>query len=275
MHYLYSRSIPVKPDKATSIVMAIFFGAFTFVPALLLCLFATFEPKPIDLASYDSGIVIEDHLSMIENQNLGPSMMHFMEVSGISPAVEVVGDWEWEDNYSSLETFALSEYLRMFSDEKHWLVVVSYPDDYETADFVDWSWEGVIGDDCGETINSDSEELFTRTVQSWLLRSDNTNMDRNLASAYEEFTAVCMTPHTSNGFYVGAVVATLIGVAIIFAIYREYCKDVEGYSATRVAKNAKEMNCLYCERMYVTGTVSVCPGCGAPIPAYNPEEANG
>lgn len=268
MQYRYSDRRPEKPDFTVVIIAAII---FTLIGGGIIWLFlqmGLYIPRPLKASSYQSGTTIIDELGVIDNQKeLETVLQEFLEKTGVSPAIEIVSEDKWYGNYDDLETYAYSEYLRLFDDEKHWLVVISLPGDYESQDFVDWKWEGMVGDDCYPAFNSESEDLFTTTIQRYLLRSESETIGEGLKNAYASFNQVCMNKQVSG---------VCLGVAgVVFVIYllcmgitiNSYLEDKICYEGVPVAKNAKERNCEYCGCLYIQGTVRQCPGCGAPIMA--------
>lgn len=270
MHYMYAKKKPDTPDLSTTAVLIAVIGViagflfFTFYNAGL------YTPRKLDTSNYESGTMIIDNVGIIrEKAALDKEMKELLAVSGVSPAIEIVTESEWNTNYESFEAFAYSEYLRLFNDEKHWLVVLSLPDDYKTVDFVDWRWEGMIGDDCYPAINSSSEELFTTTVQRYLLRSEVNYMEQGLANAYKEFANVCMERQIDRINLIMAAIVLAIFVILTWIAIADYIRQRKCSKAHVVTKRSKEHNCDYCGRLYLLGTVLACPGCGAPVPAMN------
>lgn len=233
----------------------------------LISLIGIFIPKKLNMNTYHSRVIVEDHVGILDCNEIEPALGDFLVETGISPAIELVLDSEWENHYNNLEIFASTEYLRMFNDEKHWLVVVSLPDDYENAEFVDWKWEGMIGDDCSGAVDYSGEQRFTKTMHKYLVRSKPDELSGYLADAYSELSGTIMASHISVFCVILMAIIAAMGILIIVYFINDYVSRKHLENAKLVSLDAAELNCEYCGRLYIAGSVSVCPGCGAPIPA--------
>lgn len=270
LRYIYADRKPSKPDLGVTIVIALILGFIALGIAWTLLEVGLYMPKALEVSSYASGIMIEDEVGVINEEDedeLEQALEAFLDNTGVSPTVKIVYNDTWDDDYDSLEIYAYSEYLRMYDDEKHWLVVISLPEDYETMDFVDWQWEGMIGDDCYPAISTDMENRFTDTVHKHMLRSCVDDIGENLADAYMEFNGFCMEMDISYGFVIAAGILVLMYLAILWFMINEHIKESVCYKAVAVPHNALEENCEYCGNLYIHGTVLDCPKCGAPIKA--------
>ena len=118
-HYIYADYTPDKPDLTISIILTI----TILVVGLVLTWFfmdnGLFVPRPISSSSYESGIFLESSLDIGDKSAALDAMQNMLETTGVSPAVEVVEDASWSANYTNLETYAFSEYYRLFDDESH------------------------------------------------------------------------------------------------------------------------------------------------------------
>lgn len=269
MRYVYHAGSTTAPDWELMII-ALLVMSLIFLPLIwLLSKFAYYQPKPIDYKTYDSTIVVEDHIGIVDEKSLEESLQPFRTTTGVTPSVEIVNDSEWIDDYESLERFAYNEYLRLFDDEKHWLVLVSYPDEYKTQSFVDWKWEGMIGDDVYMAISSKKEAMFTDIFQKHMVRMSGNELQPAIKAAYDEFSSRAMEPEKSRGAFVFmCILLGLYLLSIRYFIVNHY-EHIRMQSAYHVAKNAVQLECEYCGCMYISGTISTCPHCGAAIPAYN------
>ena len=264
-HYIYTDGIPDKPDLAITIILSIVIMVIGLGLAWLMMDIGLFIPRPISASSYESGIYLESSLDIGDESAAFDAMQDMLETTGVSPAVEVVNDAAWSADYTDLETFAFSEYYRLFDDESHWLVIISYPDETAADGFVDWQWEGIIGDDCESVISSETEDRFTITMQKYLLRSEQSSLGASLASAYDEFTASVLSPQYDAFFIAISAVFALVTLLMIVLVIRKYTRERTCYKATKVPTGATLQKCSYCDRPYVVGTILVCPGCGAPV----------
>lgn len=268
-HQIYVKGTPEPADLVTTIIVDLICGGiFLGIAWFLLTLGITIH-RPLDTSTYNANVVVDDHISIVDTAAVETELIEFRDLTGVAPAVEIVSDAEWIANYRSLDTFAYSEYLRMFDDECHWLFVISLPEDYETAEFVDWKWEGMIGDDTERAIDYESEDEFTVIMHKHLLRSEPDTIGQAVIEAFDEFSQTAMVNHYSWG-WISAGIAVAVLYFVIAALTIVDYFDKKGYETARYASvNAKEYNCEYCGNLYVEGTVTQCPHCGAPIPAHN------
>lgn len=268
-HYIYSDRTPSKPDLSLSVFVALLFLGIGGGIAWIVLQLGFFTPESLNPKSYDSGVIIESHIDIGDESTAYNAMSQMLDITGVSPAVEIVKDSEWINSYTSLEKFAYSEYYRWFDDEKHWLVVVSYPDNYNTVKFIDWKWEGIIGDDCYPAVSSNSEEMFTTIFHRYMKSSSPETLSDSLASAYNEFSSTAMKNQFDQGALFIAGIIGIITILIVFLTFDSYVKEKKCYGARRVAPNAPEEKCEFCQRAYITGSVSECPGCGASLTHEN------
>ena len=273
--YYYYQGEPKKPGRAKVILLSMLISLF-FVPMLVLLLSSMFyTPKKIDVSSYAAGAEVYDDagLTAADGERLRQEMQAFLDTTGISPAVEVVETGEWQGRYSDLERFAYSEYQRLFDDEKHWLFVISYPEGWESMEFVDWEWEGMIGDDVSACVNTASEERMTDIVHKHLLRGTPQELGGCLADAFAECGGIVMR----RQFDRDTIMPTLFMLAfyglLLFLFIHEYRQKKRLSEAYKCPEGAKEYACEYCGCAYVEGTISSCPHCGAPIPVHDAQEA--
>lgn len=270
-HVIYGSGYADNPDIVATLIGVIVYGFIMLGIAITCFSHSVFVPKPLDLTQYDSKVVIEDHIGLPGAKKISHAFDEFKNATGVTPSIEVVYESEWTNNYISLETFAYSEYLRLFTDEKHWLIVVSFPDDFSSSDFIEWKWEGMIGNECDKMIDSSSEGTFTKTIHQYLLKSTPETMYACLSDAYEELSTSLFKPYVSCGLIVSGLIFALIYVALAWYYIGSYRNAKIFEKAIMISDTAPEYNCEYCGRMYIGGTISVCQGCGAPIPAHNEE----
>jgi len=270
--YLYFSGMRTEPDNA-QLRGAAFFSLVLLFVAFLFVKSALAGPTKTDLSSYDSDIRIVDQMELLDNSTaLNDALSDFRMLTGVSPAIEVVTHADWETDYATLESFAYSEYLRMFDDEKHWLFVFSVPENTD-SDFTDWAWEGMIGDDVGGTISGTAEENMTRLMQKYLLRYDMDGAAAAITGAFREFSETVMDPPTGVSAYLPAVIPLLLAVVLVLSAWIDYQRKVRLAAAYLIDDAAlQEQHCPSCGCMYVEGTVDACPCCNEPIPADCPSE---
>ena len=264
-HYIYADYTPDKPDLAITIILSIMILVMGLGLAWFMMDIGLFVPRPISTSSYESGIYLESSLNIGDESAALDAMQYMLETTGVSPAVEVVVNAAWNANYTDLETFAFSEYYRLFDDESHWLVVISYPDETAADGFVNWQWEGIIGDDCESIISSEAEDRFTIIMQKYLLRSEQTSLGNSLASACDEFTAGVLAVQYDGVFLALSVIFALFTLMLLILAIRNYILKMVCYKAAKVPTGVTMQKCSYCDRPYVVGATLVCPGCGAPV----------
>lgn len=272
MKYVYHEGRITAPDWTLTIV-SILIMSLIFVPIIWFASkFAYYKPTPIDLNSYNSEIIIDDHIGIIDETSMEESLQDFRTTTGVTPSVEVVYDSEWIDDYESLEGFAYNEYLRFFDDEKHWLFVISYPDEFRSQSFVDWKWEGMIGDSVYMAISSKKEAVFTDIFQKHMVRSTPEELQPAINKAFDEFTPLAM--EVEIGRIAMAIAIIMLGLYLLCCRYfiKNHFDHVRMQKAYHVKGNSVQLECAYCGCMYISGTISTCPHCGAPIPAYNGEQ---
>ncbi|MBQ0004708.1 MAG: hypothetical protein KBS68_02465 [Clostridiales bacterium] len=270
MKYVYHEGGTTAPDWALTIV-AVLVMSLIFLPIIKLAsLFAYYQPHPINVNSYDSTIVIDDHIGVVDDESLAKSLEPFRAETGVAPSIEIVYDSEWIDDYDSLEKFAYNEYLRIFNDEKHWLILISYPDEFRTQEFVDWKWEGMIGDDT-YSVTSKKQVIFTDIFQKHMVRSTPDQLQPAITAAFDEFTPRVMDMEKSTGAAIFMYIMLGIYLFCVRYFVKNHYEHMKMQKAYIVKGNSVQLECEYCGCMYISGTITVCPHCGAPIPAYNGE----
>lgn len=218
---------------------------------------------------YSSEVTIQDNLGIFgKPYELSDALNAFYKETGISPVVITVFNEDWQDKYSSLENYAYDLYVNKFYDEKHWLIV--YSESYDMFNtFNDWKWEGMQGDDTDPILTEDKTNKFTESLQKYLTQRFLYTVDVAIAKAFDELTPTLMQL-TINWPAVGGATAML--AFIIFhacAVIGINPKAKYYQQATICPDNAPEDTCDYCQGIYVIGTCTVCPHCGAPLKPHN------
>lgn len=271
MHSVYRKGFSGNSEIST-VIGAVFLFSLFAVPIIVFCLkIGLYIPRPLDASAYDSSVYLSDSTGLTDTREYREAVEKFKKATGVAPGIEIVNKSEWENRYNDLETFAYSEYLRLFDDEKHWLVVISIPDDFTKTSFVNWEWEGMIGDDCYPAFNSISEALFTKTMQKYLIRSSMDDFGEHIAKCYEEFSETGMERQISTGYLIFAGLTAAVYLVLCSIFITDCVNEKKIEKCKYVPSAAKEYNCEYCGTLYVAGTVTKCPSCGAPIPANNPK----
>ncbi len=270
--YYYYKGDPQKNGSLSSAILGGLVLSLLAGFIIYIILFASiFIPQKITPAK-DTEIYIEDQVGVISDKDrLYNSMKAFQDKTGITPGIQIVDEENWE-NYADLETYALSEYMRLFDDEKHWLFVISYPRDYANSEFVNWEWEGMAGDYIGPAVNSDSESKFTKIIHKHLLRTEPGEVGKEMATAFDEYTGVVFEKQISFGGIVFSIIVVVIYLAMLYKLIEDAVIGQRIKSAVMISNKARELACEYCGGIYVEGTVTKCPNCGALIPYKKKED---
>lgn len=270
-HNIYHEGFTERADSLSCVVGCAIVGLIV-IPLILVMLFIGVEiPRKVDLSKYESVVFVHDEHDLIDNDNeVYKALVKFQETTGVTACVEVVNE-EDSEGYYSLENYALSKYLMEFNDEYHWLIVLRIPESNPESGFVDWDWEGMIGDDVGRAVNSDAEDNMTVLMQSNLLRCENDTrkMGKAIADTFNSLCETVMTPVIHYVLIAVAVIIAAFGGLFIWVILSDYFIHKKMERAVMVSANAKEAECKYCGCAYIVGSISVCPHCGAAIPAHN------
>jgi len=274
--YLYTKSAPTRnPDIGVSIVVAVLFTLLAAGILWFVLQFTIFVPQKANTSFTDEDIVILDCMELIKDDSELRAALHdFMETTGVCPGVEITADSNWTLWYTDMETYAYSEYLRLYDDELHWLILISYPDDYEIAEFVNWRWVGMVGDDLSATISSEAEDKLTTAMQRYLLRSQPEETGTAVASAFRELSSTVMESKVyGTGVFV-CVVVFLIYALFMYVTLEEAVKQWMLSKAVRDSKpnlgrteaKRKVRYCEYCGCENPVNGGPLCTQCGAPLP---------
>lgn len=245
---------------------------------------------------YNTTIVIKDNAKVLDKEGeLKRSLEAFLDKTGVTPAVMTVNNEDWEDNYATLNDYAYDLYVNNFSDEKHWLVVYSEPQNPD-PDFNDWYWEGMIGDDCGRIITDSKEDYFTDTLDKKITARSQYSVSEAIIYAFNDLSGTI----TESKGDVKAILPVFIFLFIIFIIFclvvraviRRLRNIVRGVSNNIISDSAqfgqfvsgaanntnnstnsnsfnsnvninRTVKCAYCDGEYMAGSTNVCPHCGA------------
>jgi len=243
-----------------------------FIAVLALCLVSEItNPTKLDgtssysVAVFDNAEIFTDE----EESAIISSLNAFKQETGITPAVMTVYNDAWKSRYGSLENFAYDAYVNNFNDETHWLIVYSQPYEPE-ADFVDWYWEGMQGDETDGIINGVKLDRFNSNMQKYLTQSTSYAVSQAICAAFDGLTPNIMTREVDFGgilplgFFL--LIMIVIAISIIFTVF------VKGYKTTELAEikngpkeHPQTVKCEYCGSQYVLGAHTSCPNCAAPI----------
>ena len=226
---------------------------------------AIHAPKKLS-QNYDAGVYINDKadiMSSSDEDKLEKALDNFFESTGISPAVVTVDTSEWKPYYNNLERFAYDEYVKLFDDEKHWLIVYSVTVNSD-SDFKDWSFEGMQGDDTDPIITEKIANSFNDELYKELVREDEYTPAQAIANTFDMITPACMKSSINFGqIMMGIIIAAFIVFHAWFMMgINPKAKKLS--QARIIPDNAQETTCMYCQGIYIVGISSSCPHCGAP-----------
>ncbi len=172
--YIYCNGVPQKSGIVSLIVGLLFLLPFLLVGVftLIVPFFSSAAPKPLNPVYEPTAVHIMDEAGVIDNEDsLESVLQEFEDKTGISPYVMTVYDDNWE-HFDELWDYAYYIYINTFSDEQHFLIVYSEPENAAELDFVDWSWEGIQGDETDPILTESKVDRFGNYLQNNLYRND-------------------------------------------------------------------------------------------------------
>ncbi|MGN1421908.1 MAG: hypothetical protein ACI4XA_00890 [Oscillospiraceae bacterium] len=277
-NYYYANRKVVTNPRITGAVQIIFAVIWILMslPVVIGSIAAVAPSGPLSL-NYDTGIVIDDELGIVDNKaELTVAFKEFQEKTGVTFSIVTRKPYNAYMG-SSYETQAYNCYVSRWDDEKHWLIYYVG----STLDRTDdWHWELMCGDDCTRILSSSIEDQFTKDFHRYLVASERYTFS-------EAVTAAMNNINVSPGsidigqlvLVLPALVFPIIGIVILFAGIRTLVKPVtaeEKAKNTAVEINAfaecQEVVCDYCGGVYLKHTCTECPHCGAPVKV---DDANG
>lgn len=166
--YYYSDSVLKDSDFKQRYKSYICFGMIwlLFFAVFVVCSVRYDNGGPLDTSGLDTSIIINDYADIINDDGeyeLYSYLNKFLDDTGVIVSVVTYPN---HNPSSSVEDESYSTYVKMFSDESHWLIYYCGRD-YYRAD--DWEWNLMCGDDCVRVLGYDQEDKFTRSFHSNLL----------------------------------------------------------------------------------------------------------
>ncbi|MDE6529763.1 MAG: hypothetical protein K2K96_03195 [Lachnospiraceae bacterium] len=240
--YLYGSEMPTKPSLFSLIFPLIFFIPFILAGIFsVVSVFFTLTPtkplrpdyEPTDVHIMDGAGVIDDEDSLEE------ILQEFEDTTGISPYVMTVYDEDWK-YYNELWNYAYEIYINSFSDEQHFLIVYSEPENAAELDFVDWSWEGIQGDDTDSILTESNIERFGDDLHDNLLRN-NVSVGEAFEKAFKK-SLTYMMERENNGDTVATLLFAVIWNVVIFSavggVIRSYIIGKRDYQEVPIGSSA-------------------------------------
>ena len=261
---MYTNGQPLGSLKSNIVSIAIM--SFILLTVLIILGFSGFHnPRKVS-TNYNTSIVIHDYngvLSTEEFSSITESFNEFLDKTGITPSLLTVNE-EYVSNPNDLEDYAYDEYLKYFSDEKHWLIVY-----YSSKNTVkdNWAFEGMQGNDTDNILTEVVTNKFSRIMYT-SLHEESTDLYEALTRSFDEITPTIMDKsyHLDAmqifiGLFVGAIFAFFIVSQIISLNSQKKLQK-----AVKIPTKEPELKkCLYCDSSYYAGTIDHCPNCGAPV----------
>lgn len=191
-------------------IFPMFIMGGAFIPELL-------PPKPIEShVSYETSY-ITDTIDVIDNERaVTETLRDFHQKTGICPHVLTLSHDDWV-RYDSLENYSLEKYYDMFYDEEHFLLVYSeyY---YEDDDYLDWSWECIIGDDTVKILSDSKMDKFNDDFYEELSRSSTPLSDDLIAMFSDAETRFMKSGGDVEGALASGVFMLIWGSVVVFGI---------------------------------------------------------
>lgn len=197
--YLYCNGVPRKMSILELIIKVVLYLPFVFgsFPIIMMVLSALKPPSPLEPVYEKTDVHIMDTIGVIDNEeSLEVVLQEFEDKTGISPYVMTVYDSEWQEEYGELWEYAYRIYVNEFTDEQHFLLVYSEPENAAELDFVDWSWEEIQGDETDPILTETNMERFNKNLNDNFLR-DNVSVGEAYETALKNSLSYLM--ERSNG----------------------------------------------------------------------------
>ncbi len=221
-----------------------------------------YQDKPYEIIIQDNANVLGD------TANLKETLQNFYKKTGIAPAIITVNNENWERYYNSLENYAYDLYVNNFADEEHWLIVYSEPVTPNII-FNDWYWEGMQGNDTDSILTGKKTYMFNQNMQKYLTSSSKYSVCLAIQKNFENILPTVMEKEVDIEMLLMAIIFTTIGFIFLIPFWLENNYDHIKYKDIKNAvpydNNKAEVQCEACRGIYIEGTCTSCPYCGAPI----------
>lgn len=245
--YIYANREPERIRLSVFIVQIVFFIPFILAGILVssAAFFGAFGVKALTPQYSDTGNYIEDNIGVIDNyEYLNETLGEFQELTGICPYIITVYDSDWEKYYYNLENYAYDLYVNHFYDEQHFLIVYSESETVYENGFVDWSWEGMQGDDTDAIITSNKFSEFQEDLQRYLTMNDYT-VGAAFQQAFRNALGYIMEKnHNSymNSVTIFALIWNFIILVTICSTISNFVKSRRSYEKVPFSEAALEPN---------------------------------
>ena len=271
MPQYYFSDQPFTLQNARSEKIRMFFTSL--ISAILAVIFGIsgFNSIPQKVKTdYNTEILISDAARLLtdaDESDMNEAFLAFQNKTGVTPAFFTINIKELKTKGGNLHDYAYRLYIDTFDDEKHWLVVYCI-DNVEKS----WSWEGMIGDDCGSIITTDLENEFTKQLQSSLKSGSKTLS----ASVIDAFNQIGQKAGKVSGNKIPTLLFLFVGGAFeLYLAVKQFLKAAKKKPVDDPRINAVQcptaetepetIKCEYCGNTFVAKLHTTCPHCGAPL----------
>ncbi|MBR6483506.1 MAG: hypothetical protein IKT14_00675 [Clostridiales bacterium] len=229
--YFYSNGRPQKTSLSGIVVVAAMGVFFAFMMGI-----TSVTSRPHQLKeNYDrpSHYVYDDINVIGDDKKLERSLEEFNDLTGICPVIYTVYDSDCRD-YRSLEDYTMHKYTGHFSDERHFVIVYTIPEEQaekvaEDQDYIpDYAWEAVQGDDTDPILSDAVFMDFADYVQEEL--EDGKDPGEAFAGGFDEvLTPKAEKRMSTSSFSILTMIQVLFtlgffGIPLFFMV-RQYKKD--------------------------------------------------
>ena len=218
--YFYSRSKPVKTGISGLVFMLIFGSVFTVLMGIGI---GSEIPKRLNEEYRTPSSRIYDNIDVIEDDSeLEDVLEEFNDLTGICPVVYTMTVQDYNREYVDLESFAYYQYLDMFDDEQHYLVVYAIPEyqveDYRNGrmDIPDYEVEVVMGDETDNIITDNMKDRFKNDVYESL--GDGDRPEEAFESAFKSMTDSADKRLNGNGNLKVFIPVIFVGLILLIPV---------------------------------------------------------
>ena len=152
-----------------------------FFPFLIYMMFdLTFVKEvlpPMKLIGFNQTIKIEDNVGLFDdeaNSKIMSSFENFRDKTGITPRLIVTYNEIWQNEYDSLEDYAVNLYNSTILDSEHWLLVYSVSKEDPEGD---WYWQTVDGVDIYPLLTKYVSHRFCEVFEEGVIDEDTSISD--------------------------------------------------------------------------------------------------
>lgn len=265
--YYYARE-RVSATSTISGIMQIVWGIVWMLAlsTIAIPIISTMIAIPLPL-NYDHEIVIDDGLNIVENRSeLISSLTDFQNKTGVTVGI-VTRDPENAYMGSTRTDEAYNCYVSRWDDESHWLIYY-VGTEHDRSD--DWDWELMCGNDCTRILPTSTEDLFSNDLHRYLVATERYSFDEAISTALGNIQ-ISKINKESLPMLIFILPFIIIGVSTIINGIRSVIKskspeEQARRTAVEIPTNTTpdEITCDYCSCIYIAGTCTECPHCGAP-----------